>query len=145
MSGRGSARVLTAIVAVAFGGYLALGLAVGNLYPISTYEMYAGEQATAGSRLAVRTADGDVVEIDRFVDWRCPERVPTAPTACGVYWPFYHVPYLDRAAVEHIEEHAGDGDEPVAVIRRIWRLSRDGGIAGVEDCPVASCRARRAP
>src|SRR5579863_873472 len=96
----------TLVVAFAFFGYLALALSVRNLYPLSTFEMYAGAPATtAPSRVIARDAAGVAHEIDEYVAWTCEGPTPLGPAGCASEWPYAFSIYLDRAAADWIDAH----------------------------------------
>jgi hypothetical protein len=134
---------LLAVVVLVLAGYLALGRAVRDVYPISTFAMYSAHKVDSGSRIVARTADGRIHEIDRFAGWHCPGPVSIDPAACPAEWPFYYIPYLDRAARAVLERRAGSGKERVDVVRRIWRLDGQAGPPPVHDCLLAHCQADR--
>jgi hypothetical protein len=120
--------------------YFAAARASGNLYPFSTYDMYAGRTATSASRIAVRTASGELREVDGFDAWELDGPLSLDTAGCDGEVP-YTIDYLDDAAAAFIREHAGHGREPVEVVRHIWRLRPDGNTE--EDCVLQRGRAAR--
>jgi len=129
-------RALVLLVA-----YVAAARGVGNLYPLSTFEMYGGTRLTTASRIAVIDAAG-VHEVERFSRWRCAASVDVDPRRCTHQWPYFHVEARDREVLAHIERAADPGADarPVVVIRRVWRASEDGPMTP-SDCELARCEA----
>jgi hypothetical protein len=130
------------VAAVGLLGYLGLALSVGNLYPVSTFEMYAAAPARSASRVIARDAAGAAHEVDEYREWSCDAPVPLDRAPCASEWPYAYTGYLDRAAADWIASHPGSGGEPMEVVRRIFRL----GAAGppeVRDCVLSRCRAVR--
>jgi len=123
----------------AFAFYVALAGSVHNLYPFSTFAMFAGGHAARASRIVARDGAGRVHEVDGFARWRCDGPLRVEHDACAQHGAYSQVDYQDRAALDFLGAHAGDGGEPVDLVRRIWRL--DGGAPAIEDCLVAHCRA----
>jgi hypothetical protein len=136
-------RVLVA--ALALCGYLGIAHSVRNLYPFSTFEMYAGQRADSASRVIARDAAGGLHELDAYEAFRCDGPIPLGHETCAAAWPYAYSIYLDRQAAAFIDTHPGDGTEPVDVIRRIWRLSDRPGPPPFEDCLLQHCRAARRP
>ncbi|HXT99595.1 MAG TPA: hypothetical protein VN903_01295 [Polyangia bacterium] len=130
--------------AFAFAGYLGAAFGVENLYPISTFEMYAGAPPShAPTRVIARDAARTAHEVDEFVGWRCEGPVPLDGTSCVNEWPYASTAYLDRAAADWVADHPGDGAEPVEIVRRVYRLTDEGGPPQVHDCLLRRCRAGR--
>lgn len=131
----------TAVLALL--GYLALARAAGNLFPLSSFNMYSTERLDSPSRIVARDAQGRVHELDHYVAWDCPTPPDIRPAACPAQWPFYHVPYLDREAADllHDRAAAAPGAPPVVVVRRVFRLADRTGDPTVHDCPLVTCRA----
>ena len=65
--------------ALVFLGYMATSRAVEDLYPFSTFSMYARHGQPAVSRLAARTADGQAHPVRDFVAWSCEGPIDTGP------------------------------------------------------------------
>jgi|KBSMisStandDraft_5_1062788.scaffolds.fasta_scaffold183918_3 hypothetical protein len=137
----------TLVGVTAFVGYLGLAAAVHNLYPISTFEMYAGAPPSrAPTRVIARDASGEAHEVDEFVGWRCEGPVPLDRASCVGEWPYATTDYLDRAAADWVAGHPGPaagGGEPVEIVRRIYRLADGGGPPAVRDCLLRRCQAGR--
>jgi hypothetical protein len=130
-----------AVAALSFIAYFALSRSVGNLFPFSTFAMYAGDRAPRAGRILARDAAGTVHEIDRLVAWQCDRPVRIEHDACGAA-PYAQVDYQDRAALAWIDTHrARDGAAPFDVVRRIWRVDAGAGTPPFEDCLLARCRA----
>jgi hypothetical protein len=134
-------RLMVALSVLA--GYLALAFSVHNLYPISTFEMYAGRPVRSASRVIARDAAGALHEIDEYRDWQCPGPLPLGPEACPAQWPYSYTGYLDRAAAELVAQQGGSGGDSVDVVRRVWRLSDEPGPPPASDCLLERCRAVR--
>jgi hypothetical protein len=140
------ARHAALVSALVLAGYLAVGRAVGNLYPFSTFEMYAAERPSSASRVFARDAAGAVHEVFDFARWRCDATAesPIDPMTCRAEWPFEYVPAQDREAAAWIAEHPGpDGGEAVELVRRVWRLPDRAGAPPSVDCLLARCRVER--
>lgn len=121
--------------------YAVTSRVVGDVYPFSTFPMYAGHRMTTASRVAVRDAKGTLCEVTDFTAFSCPSPVDVGYGACPGVEPFYYIPYIDRDASTYVTSHAGQADEEVSLVRHIWRF----GEAGIreEDCVLQRCRARR--
>jgi hypothetical protein len=136
----------TVVAAFAFAGYLALAFVARNVYPLSTFEMYAGAPPSrAPTRVIARDAAGGAHEVDEYVGWHCDAEIAGARQACLSEWPYAYTAYLDRAAADWVAAHPGAGaaGEPVEIVRRIYRLSDRGGAPQVRDCVLSRCRAER--
>lgn len=132
----------TLVAAVAFTGYFAVAFAVRDLYPFSTFAMYAGAPPSrAPSRVIARDAAGGVHEVDELVAWRCDGEAPPDRTSCLDEGSYATTTYLDRAASDWIAAHPGSGGAPVDVVRRIYRLADGGGPPIARDCVLRRCRA----
>lgn len=133
-----------ALGALALVGYAGVARSVSNLYPFSTFPMYAVEREPVASRLAVREADGSLRDPDAYRAWSCPEP-PSAlppPGTCPLLGT-QRGSYLDHDFLVFMAQHAtGDGaGEPVELVRRVWDL-RDGARLETT-CPIQRCRAVR--
>jgi hypothetical protein len=120
--------------------YFAAARASGNLYPFSTYDMYAGRSASSASRIAVRLASGELREVDTFGAWALDGPLSLATDRCSEPVP-YTIDYLDAAAAAFIREHPGPGAERVEVVRHIWRFAPHGLTE--EDCVLQRGSATR--
>ncbi|MFO0548834.1 MAG: hypothetical protein U0271_10625 [Polyangiaceae bacterium] len=87
-------RAVLATTLFVFAGYVGLARIVENLYPLSTFSMYAGEHMDTASRLLAREADGTVHELDRYASFRCdpPVDLSTEHVVCGDLGPYYTIP-----------------------------------------------------
>lgn len=122
-------------------GYAISARGVENLYPFSVFPMYASSEGAVTSRIMARTAAGELLEVDRFQGWSCPELPALDATSCeGVRG----IPYIDREREAHVRAHplgGGEGEgEPVELVRRVFSFD---GKARAETCRLAACRARR--
>ena len=125
------------------GAYVVTARGVGNLFPISTFEMYGRSTPGSASRIIVRRSDGSLAEVTDFEAFDCATEVSADPMTCLDAWPFEHVPAEDEGAVAHVQEAAArlDDGEEVEVVRRVWRL-RDETVPHAEDCTLARCSVR---
>jgi hypothetical protein len=126
-------------------GYVVVAQGLGNLYPFSTFEMYAGVSAHTASRVLAVDSSGAPHEIRDFEGYRC-DSLDLEPASCREHGEYYTIGYVEREAAEYFAAKASTpahGEEqPLRLVRRIWRF-HGGGRPDVEDCPVASCRAVR--
>jgi hypothetical protein len=132
-----------AVAGVAFFAYLALAFSVHDLYPFSTFAMFAGGAAPRASRLLARKSDGTTLAVETFVAWRCDGPVRLEHDACGGA-PYSQIDYRDRAAAAWVESHTADGRapaEPIAIVRRIWQLDAGAGPPPFVDCVLTRCQA----
>jgi hypothetical protein len=138
---RVSKRIAIIVAALAFLGYFGIARIVGNLYPFSTFPMYAGEHRTTGSRIVAKDAAGALHEVTEGMAWSCGAR-EIDPEACGGP-DVYTIDYVDREAVAYVREHSG-GDAnatPVELVRHIWTFASDRDPPTTRDCPIALCSA----
>jgi hypothetical protein len=124
-------------------GYVVIAQGLGNLYPFSTFEMYAGVSTHTASRVIAVDPGGGAHEIRDFGAYRC-DSLDLEPSACGEHGEYYTIGYVEREAAEYLAAQStaatqGEG-ESVRLVRRIWRF-RGTGQPTVEDCALASCRA----
>lgn len=134
-----------AVAALVFVGYLVVARAVGNLYPFSTYSMYAESGTGRPSRLVARETHGSMVDLDRYDHWACPDLPPLDRASCPSDTPSSSIPYVDREADHYVRSHAGTGHEPgaraVDLVRHVWWFVDENGAPREFDCPVRHCRA----
>lgn len=129
-------------------GYVGVSRGVGDLYPFSTFSMYARSGREAVSRIVARTADGQAHPVRAFTDWSCDGPIKPRPARCEALGDF-DACYLDTEDLVHLEAHrapdGGDaaGAEPVELTRRVWRFRGAPGPLTSEDCLLHRCRARR--
>jgi hypothetical protein len=119
---------------------------VGNLYPVSSFDMYAGDRLASNSRIVARDAAGAVREVRNYEAFDCDgDRVPIGPDACPADWPYDYISYLDHEAADWIATHRLPltGGESVDIVRRIWRLSPEPGPPPSKDCLLLRCRVRQ--
>lgn len=132
-------------------GYLATARLVENLYPFSTFPMYAGERSDSASRLVAREADGSVHEASEYAAWSCEEEVDLSREhdRCGALPRYSTIPYIDREIVESIRSRsqgsqgASGAGVHVTIVRRVFRFPDGPGAPSVEDCEVGRCKAVR--
>ena len=139
-----TARPGLLFAAMLMGTYVLAARGVGNLFPISTFEMYGRSAPGSASRIVVRRAGGGLEEVTAFEAFECSEPIDGDPIACLDAWPYEHVPAEDEGAVAHVRDHAARLDgagESVEIVRRIWRL-RGETAPEVEDCALARCSVR---
>jgi hypothetical protein len=125
-------------------GYVVAARGVGNLYPLSTFEMYGATRLVDASRIVVIAPDGPH-EVERFAKWRCDRTPDPDPRQCGESWPFFHIEASDRAAIDRVRNATvpGTGATPVLLVRRVWRLDERDTSVQIEDCELARCEAER--
>ncbi len=126
-----------------FCAYFVAARLVGNLYPLSTFEMYSRPAPEWAARVFARDADGRLHRVDAFVGWRCPD--PTdlraALASCGArHIALDYVVRDDQVAID-------DGDpspagEPVELISRAQRVATGPGER-THVCRIATCTATR--
>lgn len=133
------------VVLLVMLGYLLVSRGVANLYPFSTFPMYAGtsEQSSA-NRVMARDENGAEKELSAFVDWTCEEEPELHPSRCRENGDYYTIGYLERAYQERlgsrVAESVPKGAVPLQIFRRIWRFADDGSTS-VEDCDLVRCMA----
>lgn len=129
--------------AVALTAYVAIGVIVKDLYPFSSFPMYAG-RSTSASRLLLRDARGAVHEVTSYGSFFCPRPLDVGAARCP--GSFQTVEYLDDADARWIDGHAsvGPGGDDVTLVRRIWTFPDAGGPPTAVDCTLATCSAQRA-
>lgn len=155
MDERGRTRVerhaLLGVAAISFVGYLAVARVVDNVYPFSTFPMYARAHRRTGSRIVAKDESQRLHEVSDGVAWACdsasddghPATSPGLdPYGCsgeGVYT----ITYVDRDAIDYVRTHAGNDPRarPVELVRHIWSFPDDRGPPTASDCHMASCRA----
>jgi hypothetical protein len=132
------------VASIALLGYALIARIVDNLYPFSTFSMYATRSPWSASRILARDDDGRIFDVDAFRTWDCPTSVPLEPSACPAELvPFDYIPQTDRQTAEIIVARRAPGGESVEVIRRVWLLSGGAGPPGFVDCVLLKCRAVR--
>ena len=136
-----SKRVAITVAGLAFVGYFGVARIVGNLYPFSTFPMYAGEHRTTGSRIVAKDAAGALREVTDGAAWSCGAR-EINPDACGGP-DVYTIDYVDREAVAYVREHSGNDANatPVELVRHIWTVASDRDPPTARVCPFALCSA----
>ncbi len=139
--GRTSKSVAIAVAGLAFVGYFGIARIVGNLYPFSTFPMYAGEHRTTGSRIVAKDAAGVLHEVSDGAAWAC---VPADLDARACGGPdVYTIDYVDREALAYVREHSGGDAQavPVELVRHVWSFTNDRDPPTARDCSIATCRA----
>lgn len=139
-----AARSRLGLVLGVVGAYLATAFGLGNLYPFSVFDMYAGDKASSASRVVARDAEGHLDEVRAWTGWSCDPWPRLDLDACQREPPFYVVPYINREHEQYLSEHRGspDGGEVVDLVAKVWWLDAS-GVRSAETCVIASCRARR--
>ncbi len=134
------------VTAIAFLGYYAIGRVVLDLFPFSSYAMFASAAAmhadeVHGCHLLAIGPDGRALDVKTFRAWDCPPWQEAAQSSiaelgCG---PHFNVE-------EHIRVYMNEerGFDPLAVpvelVRREWTFGRNGSVT-TRDQPVVSCKA----
>lgn len=142
-------RALVALIVLA--GYFSVARLVENLYPFSTFPMYAAEHEATASRILARERDGSVHEIEEYDALSCEEPLDLAaePDRCAALGRYATIPYIDReieALLRERERAAAPADPagaPVTLVRRVFRFPDGPGEARVEDCALGRCKAVR--
>jgi hypothetical protein len=138
-----------AVAALSFGGYFAVARVVSNIYPFSTFPMYAGGHLRSGSRIVAKDERERLHEVSDGEAWDCKAVSPrdAAPdlldaTACAG-GDVYSISYVDREAIDFVRGHEGSDPrtQPVELVRHIWRFPQDDGPPTQSDCLIARCRA----
>jgi hypothetical protein len=131
--------------ACVLAGYVAIAQGLGNLYPFSTFEMYAGVSTHTASRVLAVDPAGATREIRDFAAYRC-DSLELQPASCRDHGEYYSIGYVEREAAEYLAAQASaapQGEElSIRLVRRIWRF-HGAREPTVEDCALASCRAVR--
>jgi hypothetical protein len=145
-------RAALAVAGLSFVGYFAVARIVGNVYPFSTFPMYAGEHLTSGSRIVAKDDMEHLHEVSDGIAWECdaPSQDRAAqsatpgldPTAC-IGRDVYSITYVDREAIDYVRAHPGSDprSQPVDLVRHIWRFPDGEGPPTQTDCRIARCRA----
>lgn len=124
-------------------GYFVIARGLGNLYPFSTFEMYAAVEARSASRLLAEDGEGRLHEIREFAAYRCGSIDPK-PAACATGGDYYTIGYVEREAAEDLATRTAapmnGAAQDVRLIRRVWRFHGP-GAPSVQDCMVATCQA----
>ncbi len=137
-------RTTTWVSLVVLLGYLVLAHTVGNLYPFSTFDMYATSQLSVGSRIIAVDSTGHAHEVRRFTNFACDGPVVLDPETC----PNRHIPYLADALQAYLTANLTNqspGGVALQIVQRVWWFAGDGELISVEDCPVLTCRADAVP
>ncbi len=121
--------------------YVLCGQIVSNVYPFSSFGMYARVAPTA-TRMIARSSAGTVSEVAEYTNWKCSAfRVTDCLQPGDTY-----VVYRDReafrvlrdaTALKSVQQHH---PEPVLLLRRIWRFAP---VVESHDCVIAHCTAVR--
>ena len=147
-------RAAVAVAALSFVGYFVVARIVGNVYPFSTFPMYAGEHRSTGSRIVAKDEAQGLHEVSDGSAWVC-DAAPaeglrpgeTPPLALDPYGcsggGVYTITYVDRDAIDYVRTHGGVDPRarPVELVRHIWTFPDDRGPPATSDCHMASCRA----
>jgi hypothetical protein len=143
---RSSGRAAAVVSVMAFVGYYAISRVVVNLFPFSSFAMFASaaaahdDQVRACHLLAVGP-DGRALDVKAFRAWDCPSWQEAAQRSiselgCG---PHFNVEEHIRS---YLEEERGEDPsaQPVRLVRRMWAFRRGESVT-TRDLPVASCKA----
>lgn len=124
---------LVAVVVLAFGGWQAMALLLGDQYPVSRFEFFRGKMDTA-QRVFARAADGTVHDPMSFSGWACDEAVATHRA---------RMMGADKAALVYMAEHPGPASEgqPLQIFRRTWRFTDGVEEPEVTDVDLVRCTA----
>jgi hypothetical protein len=133
-----------ALTVIALVGYVVASRAVENLYPFSTFSMYA-ESSVVPSRVLARASDGSLHEVTEFTAWHCPT-LPALDRAQCAESRDSGIPYVDREIESFIRAHrvatASPSSTSLDLVRHLWFFrSGDGPPTGV-DCPIVRCEAQ---
>ena len=127
-----------------FATYLVAARVVGNLFPLSVFDMYQSHAPEVAARVVVLDAAGREAELDHFEGFVCesePVSLLRAGQSCGPDHRPLH--YVVRDQELWIEAHRG-GDaatsEPITIVSRARSVTREPVTA---DCVIARCYARR--
>ena len=135
----GTARSRVALAVLVFAGYATVATVV-EVYPFSSFDMYAHPESTA-SKILARTDQG-VFEVRHFHAWQCDRDDFDNPLRCGKSGGFSYTQYKDAEATRWVRGHSGNGAAAVDIVRRIWFLDDNPGAPRYRDCVVATCRAQ---
>ncbi len=150
-------RAAVAVAVLSFGGYFGVARVVGNVYPFSTFPMYAGEHVSTGSRIVAKDDFQHLREVSDGEGWECdftstraagqsiskvPGLGPLDPSVCAD-GDVYTIPYVDREAFDFVRAHQASDPRarPVELVRHIWRFPHDEGPPIESDCHIAHCQA----
>ncbi|MFT3769674.1 MAG: hypothetical protein QM820_29915 [Minicystis sp.] len=134
------------ITVLVMGGYFLIARLVDNLYPFSTFPMYAGAKGASASHIVARDGAGKLHNVFEYEGWSCPEPLDVDPPKCRAGGHFGSIEYIDRAIVQHLQKPrlpGGPEGEPIDLVRHIWRFREGSGDVRTEDCVIEHCRAVR--
>ncbi|MFO0627598.1 MAG: hypothetical protein U0325_18465 [Polyangiales bacterium] len=138
-----SLRVFAASLVIG-SAYFVASRGVENFFPFTVLDMYANHIGGTPSRILAVDARGEAHEVDAFVGWRCAGSLQGDVGVCPAAPDFQRLGYVDRSALDTVRAHPGDGnEEPVRLVRRVWRLGEQPGPPSRVDCPISECRAVR--
>jgi hypothetical protein len=134
-------RATLAVGLLSFFGYLVVARIVGNVYPFSTFPMYAGERITSGSRIVARDESLRLHEVTDGTAWQC-DAGALDPNGCAGGH-VHTISYVDREAIEYVRTHTGADprSRPVEIVRHVWTFPDDRGPPTTSDCRLALCLA----
>jgi hypothetical protein len=140
-------RPTVGVAVLVFGGYSLLARTLQNLYPVSSYPMYAMGHADSGSRLGARDRAGRLRELRQYTDWSCERPLRLDTDQCAGEGTVQIIGYLERDMEEYLAQHrAAEGSppradaEPVELVRHIWWFD-EAGRARSRVCVMNQCRA----
>lgn len=134
-----------AVAALTFAGYLVIARSAGNLYPFSTYSMYAESGSGRPSRIVARDARGELKDLGQYDHWSCPDLPALDHATCPPPVVSTTILYIDRDAEHYVRTHMGTGlepgSQPLELVRHVWSFTDRNGPPREIDCPVCACRA----
>lgn len=122
---------------------LAAAFSLGPRFPLSDFDMF-GLSQPRDSRVAVRTGDGRLYELDRISAIHCPERVSFKPRGEGPCADAAPDPDRERPQAELLRQRSASTPlgEVVEIVRQVRRLATPRGPVDSEVCLLATCTAR---
>ncbi len=141
-----SVQWVAMIVAItATCGYVGIARSVQDLYPFSSYTMYAGVHGTWASRLVARPKDGIAREIKNFDHWQCQDELPAEANRTCAVGEGFRIDYMEAATMQYVNSfhNQAPGDQEVDLVRRVWQFDAQGVPLPAQNCIRRHCRAQR--
>lgn len=131
-----------------FATYLLAARQVGNLFPLSVFDMYQAHAPEVVARVMARDEAGRGIELDRFEALSCkaPIELSTVEERCGS--DHRPLPYVLRDQQHWLDAHldtngtAEAGPEAIELVSRAYVLTPRPGAPAFADCVLARCAAR---